>query len=110
MNRRTVLAWFAILALAMQALWPLAAAATAATSDVCSLAGSAPMPDPKSPACRLHCATCVPGAGQAALDTPAALPILVERPALRVQACEDLAPIPRLEVFAAPARAPPAIS
>lgn len=110
-NRRTVSAWFAILALAMQGLWPLAAAAaTAVPSDVCSLAGAAPMPDPKSPACRLHCAICVPGAGQAALDAPAPRPILVERQAFRVPQRASELLLPRLEAFAASARAPPVVS
>jgi hypothetical protein len=109
--RRRLPAWLAFAALAMQALWPLAAAATAVPPDVCSVAGTAPMPDPGSPACRLHCATCIPGAGQTAFDAPTALsaprPVaavlrVAERPAPPVR--------PILAAAAAPARAPPSSS
>ena len=109
-NRRTVLAWIALAALAMQGLWPLAATASAQSSDLCTIAGTAPMPDPKSPACRLHCATCVAGAGQAALDARAAPPIVVARPLFRIRLHEDARLRACGEAFDAAARAPPAFS
>jgi len=94
----------------MQALAPLAAAAPAVPPDVCALAGTAPMPDPKSPACRLHCAVGVAGAGQAALDAPAARSIVVHRPALRLAVREEALPRACGEIFDSAARAPPAFS
>ncbi|HEX5091928.1 MAG TPA: hypothetical protein VFV84_04475 [Burkholderiales bacterium] len=109
--RRPLAAWLALAAFAMQALWPLAAAATPLPSDVCTVAGSVPMPDPNAPACRLHCAACIAGAGQAAFPAPPSPPAL--RPAVPVlRVAERPAPPARsiLAAAAAPARAPPAAS
>ena len=108
--RRRFAAWLALAALVMQAMWPLAAAANSVPSDVCTLGGAAQMPDPKSPACLLHCATCLAGPGQAVLDTPAAPPIVGDRPVFRIRLREAAAPRACGEAFDAAARAPPAFS
>jgi len=79
-------------------------------SDVCTLGGAAQMPDPKSPACLLHCATCLAGSGQAVLDAPAAPPIVVDRLVFRIRPREAAALRACGEAFDAAARAPPAFS
>lgn len=113
MNRRTLTVWLALLALALQSLWPLAAVASAARmpSDICGVGGPAPMPDPASPECRLHCASCVTGNGQAALDAPPGAAL--RRPqagVLRLRAVASTALAAAPHALAAPARAPPAFS
>lgn len=95
----------------MQAAWPATAIATSVPSDICGAGGPMPMPDPASPECRLHCATCFTGNGQAALDAPAAAAL--RRPdagVLRLPATASTASPAAPYALATPARAPPAFS
>jgi len=91
-KRRRLSAWLALLAIAAQAAWPVAATAAqplALQGSICGVAGRAPAPDPQSAACRLHCALgflggdrfVTPSAGQAVFS--ADVPVLrLPRPAI----------------------------
>jgi hypothetical protein len=110
-NRRTLTAWLALCALALQAAWPVTAIATAVPSDICGVGGPVPMPDPASPECRLHCASCLTGAGKVVLDTPDTAALRrPEAGVLRLPAAASTGSPAAPHALAAPARAPPAFS
>jgi hypothetical protein len=106
-------AWLALLAVAGQLAWPIAAAAAANPAlqgSICSVGGRAPAPDQQSAACRLHCALRFVGGERLAIlpapqmSPPADVPVLLlqRRPAL-ARAGSNTAADPD-------ARAPPALS
>jgi Protein of unknown function (DUF2946) len=114
-NRRTVSAWLAILALSLQALWPLLAQAEPAWSrvvaPVCRGDGRAPIGQKQSEACRLHCAFCLSGADRHAAPPPAPIALLRIAP-LRVAVTAPAVSTAGRLAPASPAqpRAPPALS
>jgi hypothetical protein len=114
-NRRTVSAWVAILALSLQTLWPLLAQAEPAWSrvvaPVCGIHGGPPVQQNRSPACLLHCALWLSGADRHAAPPPAPIPHLQVALA-RAPAAAPAAPrfLPSHPASPAQPRAPPALS
>ena len=92
--RQRLTAWLAVLAMALNALWPLLAAANPGVPEpfgvpVCTPEGlvmvfdaGRQLPNPEGPAHRLmpHCAFCSLAAGHAVLHSPGLLALQAERP------------------------------
>ena len=124
MTRTRFPAWLAILAIALQALWPLLAQARPSAPrhlvPLCSvggvvrsveLPGARPPLEQRSAAFHGHCGLCVPGAERSAALPPAPLPPLrVVLAALVVDERDRAAPIAVQFDWPADARAPPAHS
>lgn len=120
-NRRTFAAWLAILAMAMQALWPLVAHAQPSSQllvPVCTVGGDIhyvsldgkPAEAPKA-ASGEHCKLCVFGATKLALPPMLAIAVLEFEPAVEAPLVPQVATVPPfLAVPPAPPRAPPFLS
>lgn len=114
-NRRTVSAWLAILALSLQALWPLLAGAEPAWSrvvaPVCGEHGGSPLEHKRDAACLIHCALWASGTDRHAAPPPAPIAFLQAAPA-RAPVAVASATIAFSSPRATPAqpRAPPAFS
>ena len=121
LRARRAAAWTAILAMALNALWPLLAAANPGVPEpfgveVCTSNGlvmvfdaGRQLPNPDGPAHRLvpHCAFCSLGSGHAALHGSGLLALQTERPLDEAPAAWRSAFVPRLLPASLRSRSPP---
>lgn len=120
-SRRTLVAWLALFAMAMQALWPLVSHAQPSSQllvPVCTVGGDIhyvtldgkPAETPKAAAGE-HCKLCVFGAVKLALPPTLAIAVLEFEPAVEAPPVPQVAAVPPfLAVPPAPPRAPPIAS